>query len=247
MQERLVVGFDGSESALTAMRWAAAEADGRQASVRVVGSYAMPPIMEYYGISSSDATPAAKEQLAQACRSGVTKAIDACRDVHPNVGFDFKIVDDQPVDALVHEAQDADLVVVGSSGLGPVSSVLLGSVTAGVLQRSPCPVVVTPLELRAPTGRVVVGYDGSDVAGRALDWAAEQAGRLGAELVVAHAWKYPHRLTRDGSERSCDIARLDAALVLEEGVRRARERTSAKVVQELVEGGAAQAMLSTLR
>lgn len=90
MQERLVVGFDGSESALTAMRWAAAEADGRQASVRVVGSYAMPPIMEYYGIGSSDATPAEKEQLAQACRSGVTKAIDACRDVHPNVGFDSR-------------------------------------------------------------------------------------------------------------------------------------------------------------
>lgn len=155
----------------------------------------------------------------------------------------LKIVDDQPGDALVREAQDADLVVVGGSGLGPVSSVVLGSVTAGVLQRSPCPVVVTPPELRPPTDRVVVGYDGSDVAGRALDWAAEEAGRLGAELVVAQAWKYPHRLTRDGFERSCDIAQLDAALVLEEGVRRARERTSAKVVQELVEGGAAQAML----
>lgn len=43
--------------------------------------------------------------------------------------------------------------------------------------------------------KVVVGVDASPEARQALDWAADQARRLGAQLVVAHAWSLaPYRL-----------------------------------------------------
>jgi len=42
-----------------------------------------------------------------------------------------------------------------------------------------------------PSGAVVVGYDGSDAAGAAVDWAAAQADRTGVRLELLSAWEYP--------------------------------------------------------
>jgi nucleotide-binding universal stress UspA family protein len=42
-----------------------------------------------------------------------------------------------------------------------------------------------------PTDAVVVGYDGSDAADGAVDWAAVQAVRVGGRLDIVTAWEYP--------------------------------------------------------
>ena len=49
---------------------------------------------------------------------------------------------------ILEEAQNADLVVVGSRGLGGLMSIALGSVAARVSQRADCPVVVIPPDHR---------------------------------------------------------------------------------------------------
>lgn len=54
-----------------------------------------------------------------------------------------EIVQAPPVAALVQTAEGADLVVVGSRGRGGLTRLLLGSVSHGVLQALPCPVIVT--------------------------------------------------------------------------------------------------------
>lgn len=41
------------------------------------------------------------------------------------------------------------------------------------------------------TGRIVVGVDGSDSSRQALEWAADQAERTGATLLVITAWHWP--------------------------------------------------------
>lgn len=51
-------------------------------------------------------------------------------------------VEAPPASALLDAAGDADLVVVGSRGLGGFKSLLLGSVSHQIVQHAPCPVVI---------------------------------------------------------------------------------------------------------
>src|SRR5690606_21811654 len=90
--------------------------------------------------------------------------------------------------ALVDASAAADLVVVGARGLGGFRSLLLGSVSATVVERALSSVAVVRDDANHPLGPVVVGVDGSTLARRALAWAAEEARRRAAPLEVVHAW-----------------------------------------------------------
>ncbi|TCJ16849.1 universal stress protein [Rubrobacter taiwanensis] len=81
-----------------------------------------------------------------------------------------------PVDEILDTAEEvgADLVVMGSRGFGRIRSLLIGSVSEGVVHSAHLPVLVVRGEAWPP-GRVVVGDDGSEPARR--------AGELGAALA----------------------------------------------------------------
>jgi nucleotide-binding universal stress UspA family protein len=73
----------------------------------------------------------------------------------------------RPASVIVEQAARfrADLVVVGSRGLGPIRSMLLGSVSAEVVDHAPCPVLV----VRTPAvGSIMLAVDGSPSAQRAV-------------------------------------------------------------------------------
>jgi nucleotide-binding universal stress UspA family protein len=80
---------------------------------------------------------------------------------------DTRVVRGRPATAILDEAASIqpDLLVVGSRGHGPLASVVMGSVSAEVVDHAPCPVLVA----RHPSvTRLVVGADGSSSADRAL-------------------------------------------------------------------------------
>ena len=82
----------------------------------------------------------------------------------------------------------ADLIVVGSRGLGPVGRLVMGSVAEGVILLAGCPVLV----VRGgggtwPPSRIVVGEDGSVAAREAGRIAAGVGRALGAELLLVRA------------------------------------------------------------
>lgn len=239
--QRLVVGFDGSDSSLSAIEWAAAEAALRGASVRVVSSYFVQPIVDfgYGGGGSASDLPETAAWCLDRVQTATTKVFDG----HPGVEHDVENVRQSPATALLAHAESADLVVVGSSGVGALTRFLLGSVTGSLLASSPCPVVVVPAESSAPTGRILVGTDGSDHADHAVRWAADEADRRRSELVVVHVWKYGYHLTTTGIDRADDFTPVDAELILDRAVESARSVSGANIRGELIEGKEADTIL----
>jgi len=138
--ERIVVGVDGSQTSRAALDWAVREARLRQASVEAVIAWHLPNAgaFPYVGPAFD---PAAFEAAARETLNQVVDGVDA-------TGLP------QPIERIVHlgdassgiiaTAKDADLIVVGSRGLGGFSGLLLGSVGHHVAHHAPCPVVIIP-------------------------------------------------------------------------------------------------------
>ncbi|WP_214401427.1 universal stress protein [Pseudonocardia lacus] len=183
----VVVGVDGSDNALTAVRWAAGEARRRRAAVRLVTAYDDGP-EHVVGI------PALGEQLRHeqraAARRGLAAAVAAARAAEPDLVVEDELRVGFPVGLLAEEARRAQLLVVGSRGLGGLAGLLVGSVAVGLAGRAPCPVVVVRGEHRE-TGAdrpVVVGVDGTPTSEAAIAFAYEAAAVRGAPLVALHTW-----------------------------------------------------------
>ncbi|MEU8246633.1 universal stress protein [Nonomuraea sp. NPDC048916] len=139
---RIVVGYDGSEPSRAAMAYAIEQARSRDAQLHVVSAWQL-PIYSPYAAAYGDLLQQAFQHQAQAAR----ERLIPWREDNP----DILITDEQdcehPVSALIKAATTADLVVVGSRGLGGFASAVLGSVSHGVLHHVSCPVaVVRPRE-----------------------------------------------------------------------------------------------------
>jgi nucleotide-binding universal stress UspA family protein len=72
-----------------------------------------------------------------------------CRARHPGLSIESRLVEDDPAEALLHAAGQAQMVVVGSRGHGATAGGLLGSTSRALLRAGPCAVAVlsphTPL------------------------------------------------------------------------------------------------------
>jgi len=91
-------------------------------------------------------------------------------------------------------------------------------ITRACLRHSACAVVVVPDRVRRPTGRVVVAVRFGDASRTALRWAAAEADRRRAGLVVVHAWQ-----VQPGS--AVDVLHPDRAIELQRGAVNARLRS----------------------
>jgi nucleotide-binding universal stress UspA family protein len=131
----------------------------------------------------------------------------------PEIIVDHRVLSGNPVQALVDISKEADMIVVGSRGLGGVKGLLLGSVSTGVLHHAHCPVAVIhdedPLMDHPAAAPVVVGIDSSPASERAIEIAFDEASRRGVELVAIHTWM-------NVADSSVDVARSDVATQADE-------------------------------
>ncbi|MEV4471851.1 universal stress protein [Nonomuraea sp. NPDC049504] len=97
-----------------------------------------------------------------------------------------------PRTALIRAAREAELLVIGSHGIGGVRGLLVGPVAFGVAGHAPCDVAVIHAPPSLPRAEIVVGVDGSPNAGRVLETAFAEAELRGAVLRAVHAWALPH-------------------------------------------------------
>ncbi len=139
--ERIVVGVDGSEISHHALRWALEEGRARRAGVEVVHAWQV-PYVGYFPHTEHRFDPAIYER---ASRSVLDHAVAAAQsDGLHDVPVRRTSLRSGAAAGIIDLAEDADLVVLGSRGLGAVKGALLGSVTMQVTQHAHCPVVVVP-------------------------------------------------------------------------------------------------------
>jgi nucleotide-binding universal stress UspA family protein len=142
----IVVGVDGSDASLEALRWAADEARLRVVPLVAVHAWSFIPAQPI-GDPGMLAMPAGDlaGQLGaegEAARSVLGAAVSEALGADPAVEVEQKLVEGDAGDALVAESPSAELVVVGSHGRSGLKAALLGSVSRHVASHADCPVVV---------------------------------------------------------------------------------------------------------
>jgi nucleotide-binding universal stress UspA family protein len=190
----VLVGYDGSPGARAALDWALAEATRLRAPVQLryvfewVSRVGMFPVVPPYrcGDPRTDA------------RSVVDDAVVAAGVAYPGLEVRGEVVDGSAAGALCEASRDAAMVVLGHSGLGGFSGLLLGSVGVAVTAHAHCPVVVVrgqrPAQAPLP---VWVGVDGSPESDLAAGFAFDEAARRGVPVAAIHAWEPPPGPRRD--------------------------------------------------
>jgi nucleotide-binding universal stress UspA family protein len=140
----IVVGVDHSAGAKAALRFALQEARLRQATLRVVHAWQF----GYIGAPGIEAGSTMVGAELEELRHGAEAALEATlREAIPDtdgVKLDRRVVEGPAAPVLVEESHGADLLVVGSRGLGGFRGLLLGSVGQQCAHHAGCPVVIVP-------------------------------------------------------------------------------------------------------
>jgi nucleotide-binding universal stress UspA family protein len=178
----VVVGV-GVEPDERAVRWAAAEARDGELDLRLVHALVLP--VGHHPGGGLAVVPA----LRGRGREALHRAAAIVREVAPDAAIETRVVRGGPVPVLRRQAREAELVVVGSDGLGRLGDRLLGGVVRGLAGHIDVPLAVVPADYDpfAPHGDhapVVVGDDGTAGCAGAWRYAADHAHRRGASLVA---------------------------------------------------------------
>ena len=220
----ILVGYDDTSAAMAAVRWAAELAHDTGAGIRLLHAWTWPLLGQgLAGIPVLD--PAGPRNQASRLLDDAAERIAAR---HPDVPVSAELVAGMPREVLEEASAGADLLVVGTRGLGAVLGTLLGSVSRGLLHDAGCPVAIIRSDQHR-AGPVLVAYDGSDTAGEAVDVAADLAAAWGSTLRVVHVRTVPQAPYDSGGEAW--QAGKGTRVLLDEGVVRARARQARVEVQ----------------
>ena len=119
-----------------ALEWAAAEAERTGASLRLVSAWMFPMALGYAFTTTVD-------DVRRSAQDAIDRAMARVADVAPGVPVSGETVEEAPAPALVAAAAaGAELLVVGSRGLGGFQGLLMGSVSQYCTRHATCSVVV---------------------------------------------------------------------------------------------------------
>jgi nucleotide-binding universal stress UspA family protein len=206
MTRTITVGLDGSPESLAAADWAAHEARLRDLPLRLVNAWEWQP--PAYAPATGLAVPVPPSDLQRATAQRLLDEawVRVTRD-RPGLRIDADTISGLTVPALLKASEDAELLVLGSRGLGKVAGFLVGSVSLAVVASCERPVVLvrsvergvrepvpqSPAAVLPAAGHrdVVLGLDLHEPSGAVLDFAFDAASRRAARLRVVHGWTPP--------------------------------------------------------
>ncbi|MFF1404048.1 universal stress protein [Streptomyces sp. NPDC058294] len=244
MTRPITAGVDGTEESLAALDWAAREAVRRGLPLRVV---------HVWRYAETLAAADRDTQHGWVAR-GVSEAVRAVSGRYPELTVRVDVLEGGAAQTLAGVAADAEMLVLGSRGHGPVAGFLLGSVGQQVIAAAARPVVLVRAKDEAAAeaaGRdVVVGQQGGpEDSAAALRFAFETAAARGATVRAVRAWTLPPVFAYSpGSLRLLDDAgglEPYERQALDDALRPWRERFPGVPVAEHIEmGSAGQVLLS---
>lgn len=184
----VVVGVDGSPGARTAVRWAAHDAELRNAALTLVHVLPTAPSRWRTPFAAARRRDVREPRVLEEAIALVEQTCPAQRARTSCMTLRAPVVS-----ALVKLSRGADLAVVGCVGAGTWRGRHLGSVSAGLIYHAQCPVAVlhedTRLDDDHARAPVVVGIDGSHDSEAALAVGFDEASRRGVDLAAVHVWK----------------------------------------------------------
>lgn len=176
---KILVAYDGSESAKNALGVASGLAKKENSWIKVL---AVVPIydgdLDLIGIRNIKETieGPGQELLAEARRFAEEQGVHVLANLEQG----------EPFERIVHVADDenCDLIVMGRSGLRRLERELMGGVTARVIGHTVKHVLVVPEVARFDLSNILVAADGSANSEAAVDHAVSSAGEHGGTLSV---------------------------------------------------------------
>ncbi|MEU7496451.1 universal stress protein [Streptomyces griseofuscus] len=198
MTRTVAAGLDGSPESRAAVEWAAREAALRDLPLRIL--HVREPEAD------TDTDRGAAEEWARTVRESAA----GLRLRHPGIEVVTDQVTAEPAQALAEAADGAELLALGSRGLGRLGGFLVGSAGLYVIAHTTRPVVLVRTGEAAadehqpdasgvpsaatPFRPVVLGLDIDDPEGPSqalLEFSFDAAARRGAALRVVHGWTPP--------------------------------------------------------
>ncbi|MET8944066.1 universal stress protein [Streptomyces sp. NPDC004542] len=201
MPRTITVGLDGSPESRAAAEWAAREATLRGLPVKLVQVWEpVPEPMAQAPLLGAETHRHWTEKIPRESAEGL-------RLRHPGVEVTYEQLTGRPAEALADAAEDADMLVLGSRGLGGIGGFLVGSVGLAVVAHTARPVVLvragrqeadehethdTGAPAKAtPFRPVVLGLAVADPHEAVLGFAFEAAACRSVPLRVVHGWNPP--------------------------------------------------------
>lgn len=176
----VVVGIDGSEASLGAAEWAVNEAASRDVALRLV--FAAPNATTQGGDDLD------LEYGEQALRTA-SAAIEA---LGTPIKLETAIRCGPAATVLLEESSSADLICVGSVGIGPVAAAVLGSTAAEVAGQAHCPVAIIRRDPQRPATRsdwIAVAVNASRENELVIETALELARRHQLRVLAVGVWQ----------------------------------------------------------
>ena len=176
-QPRIVAGVDGSDSSLSALRWAVRQAGLTGAAVDAVAAWHYPVAAGGFGYvpMGTGEDYDFKEITEKALADAISSTVD------PGSGVRVRghVIEGNAAQVLLDASDGADLLVLGSRGHGGFAEALLGSVSQHCVHHARCPVLVIRGDLnpeRTSAGRFQFGFEPL----------GELAPLVGAQAVPGH-------------------------------------------------------------
>ncbi|MFC4029952.1 universal stress protein [Streptomyces polygonati] len=202
MMRTVVAGLDGSPESLSAADWAAREAESRGLPLRLVHAWEWQPY-DYDtrgSLADADLTRQWAERIPR-------EASAALRRRYPGLPITADRIAGRAAPTLLSAAAEAELLVLGSRGLGTLAGFAFGSVSLAVVAAATRPVVLLraggpagagqrPHEEGEPSkptgdGAVVLGLDLERPGDAVIAFAFDAAARRSVPLRVVHSWSPP--------------------------------------------------------